>query len=291
MQKMIEQLQCQVKTTLPAFDPLLSTWFLLDRVRGKKTLNQFYQNSNMDVIAYIQPLLQNTVHSYLIEASPLLIKVNPTQLSEEIYQCIQDERSGLFIQSQCDDILSHLNHLFIMQSETQGKVYTRFYDPICWAALQLSCVDQMDVIWGPLDKVYTPSAQSHIDKLSYYNWSRSTTYNESDHTLNAILLGAPFDNANQTVQLMYFAYEAARLQSIHIDDSQVMHTLLNLKQMVKHGLQNSLYKMIKPCVEIPCFTQDERVQQLLLSDMVEFKKRDQLIELAKGIGQKCQISN
>lgn len=280
MQKIIDDLRSQPQTTLPLFEPHLSTWFLLDRIRGKKTLTGFYQDSNADVIASIDCLLQNTEHDHLLEVSPLLIKLNHTHLSKTLYQHIQEERSGIFIQSKNEHISAHLQYLFIMQSDIEGDVYTRYYDPILWSVLQLSLTDQLESIWGILDKVYTLTPDSHSDKLNYYTWTHPNSNKiTTGNSNNPIQLASQFYETNEIVQLLYFTYEAAYLESIEITDNQLLHTLLNLQELGKYGLQSNLQKLLKQCVAIPCFSTNPTVQKILQSNMDEFEKTQQLVEL------------
>ena len=148
MQENIASLINHPITIKPSFDTSLTTWFLLDKVRGKQTLNALYQQTDSGIIAQINYLLAQTPHESLLEVSPLLIKLSHTKLNDNFYQQLHQERSGLFIQSN-DNILPHLQYLFTMQSEIQGQVYVRYFDPIYWSSLQVGLSEkQQPQLWG-----------------------------------------------------------------------------------------------------------------------------------------------
>lgn len=284
MQEISTSLAKQPQSTKPAFDTRLNTWFILDQIRGKKTLPTFYQGSNSGLIASIEYLLMGTEHAHLLEASPLLIKLNHTQLSEMLYNKIQQERSGIFVQSKNDHILPHLQYLFTMQSETEGKIYARYYDPIFWTALQLSLIEQQKTIWGNIEKVFTITPDSREDKLNYFTWTNPNLDRENQNQSyldKPIQLTPEFYELSEDVRLLYFINEAAYFESLTIPEEQLSKALLNLKILIKSGIQRGdhLQKLLKNCITYTDFSVRPEVQQILRADIATFEKAKQLVAL------------
>lgn len=287
MQESINRLIAQPTSIKPQFEMGLNTWFLLDKVRGKNTLMAFYQGGNLGLIASIDFLVMGTDHADLIEASPLLIKLNHTQLTDSLYQLIHQERSGIFIQAKEDNILAHLQYLFIMQSKEQGQVYARYYDSIFWAALQLSLADQQLTIWGNLRKVYTLAPASQETPLNFYNWTTPETDLGNRPTLptKPIYLNPDFVETSETVQLYYLLTNACCQQQLTIPQDRLSSTLLNFRTIVKTGINqvHLLQKLAKLCIEQPNLALIPEVQQILQqADLPDYDKVEQLVSLSKG---------
>ncbi|MFD1260635.1 DUF4123 domain-containing protein [Entomomonas asaccharolytica] len=287
MQESINRLIAQSKSAKPQFEANLNTWFLLDKVRGEKTLPAFYQGGNSGLIASIEYLVMGTDHADLLEASPLLIKLNHTQLTDSLYQHIQQERSGLFIQAKDDNILPHLQYLFIMQSKEQGQVYARYYDSIFWTTLQLSLADQQSAIWGNLQKVYTLAPDSNDTQLNFFNWTTPTPDINKSSTppIEPVYLNADFVEANEIVQLYCLLSKACCQQQLTIPQDRLSNALLNFRTIVKTGINqvHLLEKLAKLCIEQTNIALIAEVQQILQqADLPDYDKVEQLVDLYKG---------
>lgn len=284
MQESIERLNTQPRAEKPLFDNNLNTWFLLDKVRGEKTLPAFYQGSNAGLIASIDYLLLGTEHAQLIEASPLLIKLNHTQLSDSLYKHIQQERSGIFIQASDENILPHLQYLFSMQSESDGAVYARYYDPIFWTALQLSLADQQQNIWGNLKKVYTLAPESRIDQLSFIKWDAPTQEINTIYTCptTPIKLDHSFDEISLDIQLLGLLYQIKHQESLAITQQQTRDLLINLKIFHTFNISRTdhLTRLVKLCINQPHYSLQPEVQHILKQDIASYEKVQQLEQLA-----------
>ena len=204
MQENITRLIHQSTTKKPLFDLSLDTWFLLDKVRGKKTLHALFEQTESAVIVQIYPLLAQTKHDYLLDVSPLLIKLAHTELSDDFYKQLQRERSGIFIQSD-QQILPHLQYLFTMQSELHGQTYVRYYDPIYWIALHLGLPESEKVkLWGNMLAVHTLAATSTKQQMAFNQW-------KSPEQLFPILYQVPATQIELSAQFHTFAGDIKKL--------------------------------------------------------------------------------
>lgn len=286
MQESIERLNAQPRAEKPAFDTPLNTWFLLDKVRGEKTLPAFYQGGNSGLIASIDYLLLGTEHAQLIEASPLLIKLNHTQLSDSLYKYIQQERSGIFIQAKDDNILTHLQYLFSMQSESDGAVYARYYDPIFWTALQLSLADQQQNIWGNLQKVHTLAPESSEQQSSYINWSTPEVNNQNIYIKpeHLIKLDNAFEVVGEMLRLLtHVIYPASAQQIQKLTKEQLHNALTNLREFNKAGIEqvDYLQRLLPWSINQPSIIQKTEIAQLLNADLLDYEKIDQIEQIMK----------
>lgn len=285
MQESIERLNAQPRTEKPTFDNNLNTWFLLDKVRGEKTLPAFYQGGNSGLIASIDYLLLGTEHAELLEVSPLLIKFNHTQLSESLYKSILEERSGLFIQAKDDNILPHLQYLFSMQSDTEGAVYARYYDPIFWTALQLSLADQQKNIWGNLQKVHTLTPSSTTQQ-SYTVWFTPIQNTQNIYTKpeQPIRLTHEFSEVSENIQRYFMLCSACYNLQIKLPSERVSNALLNLKNIINAGIDqiHLLENLIAICIEQDNIIQEPAVQKILQAELLNYDKVEQLVSFYQG---------
>lgn len=280
MQEFYERLRKQPSVDRVENDTGLNTWFLLDKIRGEKTLPSFYKGSHQGLIASIESLLLGTEHTPLFDVSPLLIKLNHTNLSQSLHQIIQEERSGLFIQSHTEQILPHLQYLFTMQSEQQGKVYVRYYDPICWTSLMLSLSNQQNRLWGDLEKVYAVLPAKQQQNAHYMVWSKPQEIT-STPTSAPIILTHEFTEINKDVHLLYFFQQQIYQLNPNITDNQLSRVLINLKVLNDKGIErvDYLQRLIKPCLEQDDFAMKPEVQSILNQDILAYKKVNALEQL------------
>lgn len=276
MQEIIERLNNQPQATSPAFEAGLNTWLLLDKVRGGKTLASLYQNTDGGLITHIDCLVMGTEYAYLHEESPLLIKLSRTVLSETIYQNIQAERSGIFIQTKDDNILPHLQYLFTMQTADYPKVFARYYDPIFWTALQLSLPEQQQAVWGNLQKVYAQAPNSHQEKLNFMEWSAPAQNKECVYSLpeQPIRLSAEFNEISSDIRLLYFIYQSVTDKPAELTADQQLSTLLNLKILINYQISRDdhLQQLLPYCIEQKNFALREDIQELLKSTLATYEK-------------------
>lgn len=272
----------QPQATMPQFEPHLHTWFLLDRVRGEKTLTSFYQgNTPIEKIDY---LLLGTEHENLIDVSPLLIKLSHTNLPSSVYKHIETERSGIFFQAEDSNILEHLQYLFIMNSEQQGKIYARYYDPFFWISLQLSQASQSHLIWGNITKAYSPMLNSN-GQFCYFCWS--TPMKDKNTVINKtkpIFLTKEFYEISDQVKLLNLLYKISYEENISVSDECIPTTLTNLQQLTKAEITRPdlLKKLIPFCIKQNDFSVQPEVQAVLLTEHAPYEKVEQLELIFKG---------
>lgn len=276
MQEIIERLNKQHQAPTPQFNTELNTWFLLDKVRGEKTLASLYQETDGGLVTHIDSLVIGTEYTYLHQESPLLIKLSRTQLSETIYKNIQQERSGIFIQSKDADILPHLQYLFTMQAPDYPKVFARYYDAVFWTALQLSLPEQQQSIWGNLQNVYTLAPNSQLEQLNFIEWNtpvqnKEYTYKRPEQPIR---LTTEFDEVSGDMRLLYFIYQSLIGKPIELTENQQLSTLLNLKILIKNQIyrEDHLKQLLPYCIEQKNFALRDDIQELLKSTLATYEK-------------------
>lgn len=286
MQKSLSlDLRQRPQSATPLFEPRLRNWFLLDRTRGEQTLQAFYQSD--DVIGGISALLSGTVHMNLIDESPLLISLAHTDLPAPIYEAIRQERSGIFFQSDGDDILAHLQYLFMMDSEPQGRVYARYYDPYFWISLQLTCKEQRRFIWGTIRNAFT-LMHNRFGEFTYIAWHAPNADGPSVVSVDLskpIFLPQAFYDLGVRVKLLDLLYAFCGKNSITLSNERAETTLIHLERISQSGVArfDLLTRLIPFCIEFGDFTYRSDVENILQSDRAAFEKVYDLEELFEGI--------
>lgn len=282
MQENIASLINHPITIKPSFDTSLTTWFLLDKVRGKQTLNALYQQTDSGIIAQINYLLAQTPHESLLEVSPLLIKLSHTKLNDNFYQQLHQERSGLFIQSN-DNILPHLQYLFTMQSEIQGQVYVRYFDPIYWSSLQVGLSEkQQPQLWGNMLKVHTLAPASTPEYLAFNEWTRpvnlSATLYQTPETL--IQLNEQFYALSDDIKLFYLVLGPILDKKKNtLSGEQLNCLLLNVKSLNAQGIEriDYLQRLFNACVSYNNLTSEPSIAPILANNsLYEYEKVRQI---------------
>ena len=146
----------------------LCHWLLMDTVRLKEFLKLIYQdNSEPEYYS----IFRNTEFDYLMDHSPVLVKVN---LDGKLHTLWQEDRllstSAILLstseQLEPKDLLAHLYNLMRVQVN-QETLLLRYYTRDLWLALEGQLEDQdINTLLGPMSAISWINQEDQVSKIA-----------------------------------------------------------------------------------------------------------------------------